>query len=248
MSEVPKPSKPLPPVTVEPVQGGFRLRAGVRPWRTPAGADLLVPTHTLADAIAAELMLVRNGGRLGRPRIDTMGLTRLAATAIDRIGPGSAATRDALLAFAETDLVCYRVGGVPALRGRQDSSWQPLLDWLAETYGARLAVVEGVMPQSQPREALDALGSVLARLDPFTLAGLGLAVQTAGSLVIGLALAAGRINAAEAAALADLDESFQNEQWGEDAEALDRRRLRAEDLMLAERFLKLLKDQRETSS
>jgi chaperone required for assembly of F1-ATPase len=237
------PPKPLPPVTVEPVAGGFRVRAGERPWRTPAGADLVVPTRALAEAIAAELTAARLGGQLGRPRIDGMGFTRLAATAIDRIAPDPGPSRDAILAFAETDLVCYRVDGVPALRARQDAAWQPLVDWVSDTHGAQLEVVEGVMPKPQPRDSIDKLESVLEQFDPFTLSGLGLAVQTAGSLIVGLALAGGRINAAEASAAADLDESFQNEQWGEDAEALDKRRLRAEDLALAERFLTLLNDQ-----
>jgi chaperone required for assembly of F1-ATPase len=236
------PPRPLPPVSVVAAADGFQVRAGERPWRTPAGADLVVPTRALAEAIAAELTNARLGGQLGRPRIDAMGLTRLAATAIDRIAGDPEATCDALLAFAETDLVCYRIDGVPALRARQDAAWQPLLDWVAETHGARLEVVEGVMPRPQPRDALDPLAAMLAGLDPFTLSGLGLAIQTAGSLIVGLALAGGRINAAEAAVLADLDESFQNEQWGEDAEALDKRRLRAEDLALAERFLILLRD------
>jgi chaperone required for assembly of F1-ATPase len=234
------PGKPLPSVTFEPAAGGYRVMVGPRPWRTPAGSDLVVPTRGLAEAIASEVKAARDGQ--GRPRLDALGLTRLAATAFDRIAPDPAPTRDALLAFAETDLVCYRTDGLPELRARQDSAWQPLLDWLEQTHGARLVVVEGVMPKPQPAEALDRLGAVLSRIDPFTLGGLGLAVQTAGSLVAGLALAAGRINAVEAAALADLDESFQNEQWGEDAEALDKRRLRAEDLALAERFLKLLCD------
>jgi chaperone required for assembly of F1-ATPase len=238
------PPKPLPPIAVDQVPQGFRVLAGDRPWRTPAGADLVVPSRGLADAIAVELTEARAGGPPGRPRIEAMGLTRLAATAVDRIAPNPGPTRDALLAFAETDLVCYRIAGVPALRERQDASWQPLVDWTAETHGARFGIVEGVMPKPQPRDALETLGAVLARLDPFVLSGLGLAVQTAGSLIIGLALAGGRINAVEASALTDLDEAFQNEQWGEDAEALDKRRLRAEDLTLAERFLKLLRDGR----
>jgi chaperone required for assembly of F1-ATPase len=212
---------------------------GDRPWKTPAGLDLVVPTRPLAEALAAEIEAARGAGK-GRPRIEALGLTRLAATAIDRIAPAMAATCQALLAFASTDLVCYRDEGATPLRLRQDAAWQPLLDWLADSFDARLIVVEGVMPQPQPRAALDALAAALDRCDPFTLAGLGVAVQTAGSLAIGLALAHDHINAAEASALADLDEAFQNEQWGEDAEALAKRRLRAADMALAERFLKFL--------
>jgi chaperone required for assembly of F1-ATPase len=240
----PSPQKPPEPLRVEPAAGGFAVMAGEKPWKTPAGRDLVLPTRPLAEAVAAELDAARAAAKGGKPRLDALGLTRLAATAIDRIAPATAATCQALLAFASTDLVCYRDEGATPLRVRQDGAWQPLLDWLAESFDARLIVVGGVMPQPQPQAALDALAAVLDRCDPFTLAGLGVAVQTAGSLVIGLALAHDHINAAEASALADLDEAFQNEQWGEDAEALAKRRLRAADMALAERFLRFLNEPR----
>jgi chaperone required for assembly of F1-ATPase len=236
----PRMPKPLPPLSVEAAANGFAIMAGDRPWRTPAGTDLVVPTRALAGALAEEIAGVREAGKTFRPSIDALGLTRLAATAIDRIAPAGAATCRALLGFAATDLVCYRDSGASALRARQEAAWQPLLDWLAESFDARLIVVEGIMPEPQPRAALDALAAALDHCDPFTLAGLGLAVQTAGSLAIGLALAHGHIDAAQASALADLDEAFQNEQWGAEADALAKRRLRADDMALAERFLTLL--------
>lgn len=242
MNERPIPvAKPLPALHVEPMESGFCVLAGDQPWRTPAGNNLVVPTRALADVLAAEIAVARAVPKSARVRMDDLGHTRLAATAIDRIGPAIEATREALLAFAGTDLVCYRdIGGSP-LRARQDEAWQPLLDWLAETYGARLIVVDGVMPQPQPQSALDALAAVLNRCNPFVLAGFGLAVETAGSLAIGLALTDGRIDAAQASALADLEETHQNEQWGEDDEALAKRRLRAADIALASHFLTLLK-------
>lgn len=242
MNERPIPvAKPLPPLHVTRAGTGFGVMAGDRPWRTPAGHDLVVPSHALAEMLAAEIAAARATQKNGRSRMDDLGHTRLAATAIDRIGSAVAETREALLAFASTDLVCYRdVGGSP-LRSRQDEVWQPLLDWLDERFEARLLVAEGVMPQRQPKESLDALASVLERCDPFVLSGLGLAVETAGSLAIGLALAFGRLDAAQATALAEFDEVYQNEQWGEDAEAKALRRLRAADMALAERFLTLLK-------
>ena len=55
------------------------------------------------------------------------------------------------------------------------------------------------------------------------LAGLGIAVPALGSLVLGLALAAGEMDAETAYPLGALDELFQAEQWGDDYEAVDRR-------------------------
>ena len=81
----------------------------------------------------------------------------------------------------------------------------------------------------------------MAAQDVLTLAALGIAVPLLGSAVLGLALAAGALNAADAHALASLDEQFQAEKWGEDAEAAARRQRVAEDIALAERFIKLVR-------
>jgi chaperone required for assembly of F1-ATPase len=234
-------AKPLPPLRVEAADGGFCVMAGDQPWKTPAGVPLTVPTRELGEAIAAEIAAARGAMKGGKLPIDEMGLTRLAATAIDRIAPKPSATARALLEYAETDLLCYRGEKDSDLRARQDDAWHPLLVWLGDKFNARLTVVEGIMPASQPELALVALSAELEKYDHFFLSGLGVAVQTAGSLVVGLALAHGRVDAAGASALADLDETYQNELWGTDEEAVAKRSLRASDLALAARFLLLIK-------
>ena len=62
--------------------------------------------------------------------------------------------------------------------------------------------------------------------------------------MIALALAEGRLDADAAFTVSQLDETFQIEAWGEDAEATRRRTLLAEDIRAAARFLELLADKR----
>jgi chaperone required for assembly of F1-ATPase len=50
----------------------------------------------------------------------------------------------------------------------------------------------------------------------------------------------GRLDAAAAFAVSQLDETFQIEAWGEDAEAAARRQALAEDIAAAWRFVELL--------
>jgi chaperone required for assembly of F1-ATPase len=64
-------------------------------------------------------------------------------------------------------------------------------------------------------------------------------VPILGSLVLGLALTLGRLDADEVHRLAVLDEVFQEEFWGSDAEAEARRTDRLADLRLAQRFMAL---------
>lgn len=219
-----KPKRFYERAAVEEEDGGFAIVLDGRPVLTPAGARLKAPSRRLAEAIAAEWQA--QGSDI---RPESMPITRLANAALD----GVAARRDeviaATVAFAATDLLCYRAAAPAALRERQDREWQPLLDWAAEAFGARLAVTAGVVPLAQPKEAVAALEAVVAALDDLALAGLSHLTAALGSLLLALAVAEGRVEADEAFALAHLDESWQMEAWGEDFEAAERlRRIRAE--------------------
>ena len=217
---------------------GHAILLDGKPMRLPGGAFVRIPGLALADAIAAEWQAAGNasGGTLSAA--DTP-LTGLAGTAQLRIAPDPAATVAALAAYAESDLLCYRAEAPPTLAEREQAAWQPWLDWAERTYGARLRVTSGIRHVGQDAKALAALRAAVERLDPWVLAGMGVAVPSLGSLVLGLAVAQSALGPAEAHALASLDEAFQNEKWGEDAEAADRRRAVLDDLILAERFMAL---------
>ena len=221
--------------TARQVEGGWGIALDGRPMRTPARHELVVPSAALATAIAAEW-----DAQQDEIRPATMPLTRLAATAIDRTG----AQRDLVVAetanYAGTDLVCYRADHPPALAARQQAEWQPLLDWAMLRYDAGLAVTNGILPQPQSPAALKAFAAAVAAQDDFRLTALHAMTAACGSLVIALALMEGQLDAGAAFAASQLDETFQIEAWGEDAEAAARRRALAEDIAAAERFVQLL--------
>ena len=98
----------------------------------------------------------------------------------------------------------------------------------------------GIVPQPQSPAALKAFAAVVASQDDFRLTALHAATAACGSLVIALALLEGRIDADGAFHASQLDETFQIEAWGEDAEATKRRAALAEDIQAAARFLELL--------
>lgn len=216
-------------------RAGFVVTARGKPIVTPAGGPLALPTRGLAEAIASEW---RAAG--AKPAPEKLPMTRSAATAIDLIPARRADVIADLLAYAETELVCHRAERPPRLVERQEEAWQPLLDWLAARHGARLMVTRAIQPLTQPPESLAALRRAVEAHDHFRLSGLSLAVTTAGSLVIGLALAAGRLDAAGAYEAAELDAEFQIAQWGDDPLAAARRAAVRADLASAARFLALL--------
>lgn len=226
-------------VAVPRPEGGHAVLLDGRPLRLPGGQPLTARSAALAAAIAAEWQDA-GGAKGGEMTMEAVPLTRLLGTAQDRVAPDPSAMVEGLVRYGGTDLLCYRAED-PALAALQARDWQPLLDWAARALGAPLTVTAGLMPVAQPVASLAALRAALAKHAPEELTALGLAVPGLGSLVLGLALAAGRIDAAAAHALATLDETFQEARWGEDPEATARRARSAADLALAERFLALVR-------
>jgi len=215
---------------------GFGVALDGRLVKTPTKRDLVVPVAALAAAIAAEW-----SAQEAKLRPPTMPLTRLASLTIDR----DLGEREAIVSqtanYAGTDLVCYRAAHQPALAMRQREVWQPLIDWAVLRYDAPLTVTVGVIPTRQPAASLNAFAAAVAAHDDFALTALHAATAACGSLVIALALVEGRLDAAAAFAASQLDESFQIEAWGEDAEQSRRRRALAAEIEAAARFLALLR-------
>jgi chaperone required for assembly of F1-ATPase len=217
--------------------GAFRVLLDGHPVRLPGGEILKATGEKLARAIAAEWRAVEVG--TSDVSYSDMPLTRLAGTAQERIAPDPTSTVDAISKYAETDLLCYRAEGPEALVRRQALGWQPWLNWAALEFDAPLRVTAGVMHIAQPHESLRALRTAVAAQDAAILAALGVAVPVLGSLVLGLALTAGRLDAEAAHTLAMIDETFQEELWGVDAAAAKRRQDIRAEIVLAARFMDL---------
>jgi len=215
--------------------GGFTVLLDGKPVKTPKRVVLNLPNLALAEAIAEEW---REQGDI----LDTqkMPLTRLAFAAIDVVTPERAHVANETVNYARSDLLSYRAEDPPDLVARQAKVWDPLLDWAAETYGARLKVGAGVRHVTQPAEAIAELETAVSRYDEFELAALHTATSITGSLILALALAEEEVDAGEAFDAAMLEEKFQSEKWGIDAEAEKRRRHLLVELTAAERFLRLL--------
>jgi chaperone required for assembly of F1-ATPase len=219
-----------------PAASGYGIALDGRLVKTAAKHDLIVPSLSLAAAVAAEW-----DAQQGEIRRERMPLTRLAGTTIDRNSTQREAIVRQIAHYAGTDLVCYRATHPPALAARQQAVWQPLIDWANERYSAPLVVTNGVIPASQPAASLAAFVDAVAAHNDFSLTALHAATTACGSLVIALALLEGRLDASEAFAVSQLDESFQIEAWGEDAEQAERRAGLAAEIVAAARFISLLR-------
>ena len=224
-----------------PAADGFGVFLDARPVRTPGKRTLVVPNAPLAEAIAGEWS---GQGETVEPL--AMPLTRLANTALDIVGGRRREVVAEIAGYGETDLVCYRVERPEELRRRQEAAWDPLVEWIAGAYDARLRVTTGLAPAQQPRETVEALRGAVDAFDDFVLAAFQRATGALGSIVLALAMTAGRIGADEAWAASAIDESYQADRWGEDPEAREARDIVRRELAAADRFI-VLRRARATS-
>lgn len=218
-------------VTIE----GRAIRLDGRALKTPARAELVLPTDALANAVADEWRAVVD---TIDPR--TMPLTGLANAAIDRIATDTAAFAEGLGRYAEGDLLCYRADHPAELVALQGAAWDPPLDWARSRYDVDFRVTAGIVHVAQPTQTVRRLASAVAARDAFHLAGLAPLVTLSGSLVLALALAEGAMTEQDAWDAAELDDLWQAEQWGEDALATAAREDKRRDFRAAARFLALL--------
>jgi chaperone required for assembly of F1-ATPase len=174
-------------------------------------------------------------------RPETMILTKLANTAIDRVRPNRRPAIEQVLGFGRSDLLCYRAEAPEALVHRQAAAWDPLLEWARERHGVGLVCGAGIAFIEQPPETLAALERAIAGHDDFALAALHAAATLLGSAIVALALSAGHLTADQAFAAAQLDEIFQAEKWGIDHEAATRSQRKAAELADIARFFALVR-------
>jgi chaperone required for assembly of F1-ATPase len=223
-------------VDVASVQGGFAVRLDGRVPRTPGGRPIVLPTAALADLIAGEWAAQGEAIVMA-----SMPATRLAHVAIDAMpeGRGEAARR--IAQFAADDLLCYFAPGPDELVARQTRIWTPLVEWARADLGLDFRSSVGVTHHDQPPATLAAVEALAAGLDDFRLAAALAAAALFGSAILALALSKGRLSGPEAFAASQLDDVFQAETWGEDAEAVDRAHAMAIEAAMLEAWFAALR-------
>ncbi len=224
-------------VSVAPEGAGFVIRLDDRPARTARGDAVLAPTRSLAQAIADEWAVQEEF--LDRR---VMPLTAILCACLDGGEAGAAVWRDDVLSYLGTDLLCYRAESPQALVDRQEARWGPYLDWLRREFGAAMVVTTGVSAVSQPDVAIAAVRRVLNDRSAEALFALKSATAITGSAVLSLALWKRAFAPDEIFHAARLDERFQEERWGEDAQAKAREQAMRREFLDLSDFLGLLDD------
>lgn len=214
--------------------GGFSVTLDDRPVKTPAKRAFIMPSQVLAEAVAAEW-----DAQEDEINPNTMPVTRAVNAAIDKVAQQHDEVADLLAAYGDSDLLCYRADSPEGLVARQEAAWDPLLDWAHSTFGARLEPRTGLMPKPQNPDDLATLSAQVHAMDAFTLTAFHDLVGLSGSLIIGFAALKDHKDIETLWQTSRIDETWQEEQWGEDEEATKMAAAKREQFLAAKTFYTL---------
>ena len=218
-------------VIVSERDGGWRVLLDGRAIRTPAKAPQILPSAPLAELLAQEW-------RAQGEELDPRSFPRrdLADYAIDVIAADQSKAIAALLAYAETDTLCYRAEPDEPLWRRQRDLWEPLVTACEARHTVKFERISGIVHKPQPATTLEALKARLESLNPFTLAALTTLASLSASLIVALAALEPEADPAALFTAANAEEDWQAELWGWDYEAEDARKARAETFAMVTEF------------
>jgi chaperone required for assembly of F1-ATPase len=214
------------------MNGGFTVLLDGRGLKSPKGAPVVLPTDALAGQVAQEW-----AGQGKVLELGAMPVTRLANTALEAVPAAREATAQSVADYAASDLLCYYAETPAGLRVRQQALWGPVLGRAEAELGLTFIPALGIVHQAQPPQTLERIAALALALDDFALTGLAFGAPLFGSAVLAIALQRGWLSGEQAFELSRLDEAWQEEQWGVDAEAAERtERLRGEAVLLQRWF------------
>jgi len=193
--------------------------------RTPLRQLLVLPTQTLANAVAVEWDSQRKNIIFA-----LMPLTSLCFKATDK-PIESEGLVEHMLEFLRTDTVCYRAGPEEEqLQSLENNRWNPLTDWFSEHYHVHLALTRDITLTPQPEQTVSTLRAHLLNQHPWALPAFHHSTTSLKSLVIAMAMLDGGLSAEEAIACSCLESDYQIDRWGEVEwqHTLDKARLSAD--------------------
>ena len=228
---------------VSPHQEGdhYHIHLDGRPVKCPSGTVLAAPTKQLADAIVLEWAAQEE-----EIKPDTMPLTQILTTCIDRVSMERPAMEAALLKYFDTDLICYRAGDdPPGQREAQEQAWDEWINWFSEHFGETLKTTTEIAAISQDKSAYEKVASYVKLLDDNRFTAFQLVVSASGSLILGLAFAEGDITPQQIFDAAHVEEHFKasiynEEKYGAAPHEEKKRADMLRDLEASESYMQLL--------
>lgn len=215
--------------------GGFAILLDGKNIKTPGKVNVVVPSEELANLVAKEWAAQEK-------EIDpaTMPLTRLVNTIVERGNEALDDVKAEIVKFAGNDLLVYRADSPQELVDLQTKHWGGALEAFSKRYDVSFNAITGVMHQDQPAEVQARIGEIIAHYSDFEACSTMSITSITGSAVLAIGLKEGLFTPAQVLETAYVDEDYQAQHWGEDAEATRMRAFKRQDFDAAVTVLGLV--------
>ncbi len=173
-----------------------------KPVKTPVNNALETASYALAEAMVMEW---HNQHDTIHP--ETMPVTQILMTMIDRVIPNRERLEQEILGYIDTDLICYRTDDPEVYAAAQRKAWDPLVKWVEAEFGQTLTTTLELQPITQTIELRSAVTNYVQSLSPEEFTALYIATQGTGSLYMAIAALSGEFSPEtlfEAALIEDL--------------------------------------------
>jgi chaperone required for assembly of F1-ATPase len=144
---------------------------------------------------------------------------------------------DRLVNFALNDALLFWSSDKDVKKEQQEK-WLPILRWVDETLNARFKQTTSLEAEKTDKKATQELKKYLDNLSDKELTSFYIAALNMRSVLLAVAMIKGRINAAEAFELSELEELYQARKWGSEPVAEARRNSIKDSLISAEQYLR----------
>ena len=223
-------------VSIKKSNGYFEVFLDEKRILTPESNKIVLPTKTLALAIATEW-----DSQKDVINKKAMPFNALVNSTIDNVSSNFHQFIEKLIDYADTEAICYRAESPKELVSSQSEKWDPLLKWLKTEFEINLELRAGIKYEPQSTLELEKFRPLLTGYDSFKLTSLYNLVALSGSLVISLAVLRGNLTAEKGWEIALLEENWQREKWGQDEESIQHYENKLAEFIIAHNFSKLLR-------
>lgn len=228
-------------VSVEETQQGYGIVLDGRPVKTKNKTSLVTSHDVIAEHVAQEWR-----DQVDEIIPDTMPLTQILNTKIDRITTERAVIHATIVKYLDTDLVCYFADVPEDLVTQQRTYWQPWITWSEEKFSAPLKVTSDLVALSQDANVHDGADRFIAGLNDDEFTVLQLTTSLSGSLILGMAFTDGAASAEDVFQASFVEEHYKNilydsEKYGVDPMLEKKQKQMRIDLYACELYLKHLR-------
>lgn len=190
---------------------GWKILLDGKSVKTPLGTELHAPTESLAT-----LMLEEWNAQTENINPETMPITQIITTGIDRVTNERSEIERQVQAYINTDMVCYYAEQPEHYAQRQKDAWTPWLNWFEQQTGDRLETTTGLSALTQSEKNNQYVSDYIKELDIWHFTAFQILVSITGSIVLSMAFMAQKFDTDTLFNLSHVEDLLRSELYNED--------------------------------